>query len=67
MLSKCRERGLSQELSATLFRIGITQDNSELLDLLPEQLRELVAKYPNDSEQFHSLNKLITDKETNAR
>ncbi len=63
MLSKCRERGLSQDLSATLFRVGITQDNSEILDLLPEQLREMAAKYPQDCQQWESIMKLIAFKD----
>ncbi len=62
MLSKCRERGLSQDLAATLFRVGITGDNTEILDLLPEQLRELAEKYPSDCEQFQSIMKLIDEK-----
>ncbi len=63
-MSKCRERGLSQDLAATLFRVGITQDNSEIIDLLPEQLREMAAKYPSDCAQFEAINKLITKKES---
>ena len=63
MPSRCRERGLSQDLAATLFRVGITGDNSEIVDLLPEQLREMAAKYPADSIQRQELDKLIAYKQ----
>jgi hypothetical protein len=46
-----------------MWRIGVTQDNSEILDLLPEQLRQMAQRYPEDTAQFQELAKLITYKE----
>jgi len=64
MPSKLREAALRHDLDATLWRIGFTQDNKEIPDLLPEQLRNMAKHYPEDSGQFHQLCKLITYKES---
>ena len=65
-MSKIREAALRQDLSSTLWRVGVTQDNSQLFDLLPEQLRMLLAKYPADCQQHEILSKILHEKESAA-
>ncbi len=62
-MSKLRDAALRLDLTATLWRIGVTQDNREICDLLPEQLRALAAKYPVDCDQLRAINRLIESKE----
>jgi hypothetical protein len=66
MRSYIREAALRYDLGATLWRVGVTQDNKELTALLPEQLRALVVRYPEDCAQFAALQRLIRHKETLA-
>lgn len=44
MSSKIREAALRFDLGCALWRLGVTKNTSELLDLLPEQLL-MMAKY----------------------
>lgn len=64
-MSHIRAAALRHDLSATLWRIAVTQDNMEIPDLLPEQLRELIPKYPEGSAQRAELEKLLVWKEAN--
>lgn len=64
-MSHIRAAALRHDLSSTIWRISITQDNKEFIDLLPEQLRELIPKYPEGCRQRAELEKLLRWKESN--
>ena len=61
-MSHIRTAAMRHDLGATLWRISVTQDNAELVDLLPEQLRELILKYPRDTKQRAALENLHAEK-----
>lgn len=62
-LSHIRDAALRLDLSGTLWRVAQTQDGKEFRDLLLEQLRWLVERYPEDSAQYANLKRLIAIKE----
>lgn len=60
---RIRAAALRQDLDGTLFRVCVTQDNSEIIDLSLDQLHMLAAKYPCDCDQLTNIRKLIKYKE----
>jgi hypothetical protein len=65
-MSKILEAAMRTDLAGTLWRLSIHQDNTELLDLLPDQIADLMAKYPRESAQYLQLKSLYESK-TNGK